>query len=88
MFAKINHVAMVSTNYAMLGKFYEVLFGMKTSANGRPESAVSSRPPSKAPCEPEITMAPSSVGRRREIESIPQIVGSPAASRRQKRDSS
>jgi len=40
MFAKINHVAMVSTNYAMLGKFYEVLFGMKTSANTRPQSAV------------------------------------------------
>ena len=40
MFAKINHVAMVSTNYAMLGKFYEVLFGMKTSANARPQSAV------------------------------------------------
>jgi catechol 2,3-dioxygenase-like lactoylglutathione lyase family enzyme len=31
---------MVSTNYAMLGKFYEVLFGMKTSPNTRPQSAV------------------------------------------------
>jgi catechol 2,3-dioxygenase-like lactoylglutathione lyase family enzyme len=31
---------MVSTDYAMLGKFYEVLFGMKTSANTRPQSAV------------------------------------------------
>lgn len=40
MFAKINHVAMVSTEYAMLGKFYEVLFGMKTSSNPRPQSAV------------------------------------------------
>ena len=40
MFAKINHVAMVSTNYALLGKFYEVLFGMKTSPNTRPQSAV------------------------------------------------
>ena len=40
MFAKINHVAMMSTNYAMLGKFYEVLFGMKTSPNARPQSAV------------------------------------------------
>lgn len=40
MFAKINHVAMVSTDYAMLGKFYEVLFGMKTSPNARPQSAV------------------------------------------------
>ena len=40
MFAKINHVAMMSTNYAMLGKFYEVLFGMKTSPNTRPQSAI------------------------------------------------
>jgi catechol 2,3-dioxygenase-like lactoylglutathione lyase family enzyme len=40
MFAKINHVAMVSTDYAMLGKFYEVLFGMKTSPSTRPQSAV------------------------------------------------
>jgi len=40
MFAKINHVAMMSSNYAMLGKFYEVLFGMKTSPNTRPQSAI------------------------------------------------
>lgn len=40
MFAKINHVAMVSTQYAMLGKFYEVLFGMKTASRSRPQSAV------------------------------------------------
>jgi catechol 2,3-dioxygenase-like lactoylglutathione lyase family enzyme len=40
MFAKINHIAIVSGNYAMLGKFYETLFGMKTSPNTRPQSAV------------------------------------------------
>jgi catechol 2,3-dioxygenase-like lactoylglutathione lyase family enzyme len=40
MFARINHVAMVSSEYAMLGKFYEVLFGMKSSPNTRPQSAV------------------------------------------------
>ena len=40
MFAKINHVAMVSANYALVGKFYEVLFGLKTSNNPRPEAAV------------------------------------------------
>lgn len=39
MFAKINHVAMVSTEYAMLGRYYEVLFGMKTASKPRPESA-------------------------------------------------
>ena len=39
MFTKINHVAMVSTEYAMLGRFYEVLFGMKTASKPRPESA-------------------------------------------------
>jgi len=30
----------MSTQYAMLGKFYEVLFGMKTAARSHPESAV------------------------------------------------
>jgi len=40
MFAKINHVAMASANYALVGKFYEVLFGLKTSKNPRPEAAV------------------------------------------------
>ena len=40
MFAKINHVAMVSGDYAMLGKFYEVLFGMRTARRARPDSAV------------------------------------------------
>lgn len=37
MFAKINHLAIVSENYAQLGKFYEEAFGMKmgTSRPGR-----------------------------------------------------
>ena len=40
MFAKINHVAMVLIRIRdCLAKFYEVLFGMKTSAKPRPESA-------------------------------------------------
>ncbi len=40
MFAKINHIAMVSSQYALVGKFYETLFGLKTSPNARPNSAV------------------------------------------------
>jgi catechol 2,3-dioxygenase-like lactoylglutathione lyase family enzyme len=40
MFSKINHVAIVSENYAQLAKFYEAVFGMKTSAKGRPARAV------------------------------------------------
>ena len=32
MFAKINHVAIVSDNYAQLAQFYEAVFGMQTSA--------------------------------------------------------
>jgi catechol 2,3-dioxygenase-like lactoylglutathione lyase family enzyme len=40
MFSKINHVAIVSENYAMLAKFYEAVFGMKHSASGRPARAV------------------------------------------------
>ena len=31
MSAQINHVAIVSDNYAQLAKFYEALFGMKSS---------------------------------------------------------
>lgn len=38
---KIKHVAIVSENYALLGRFYEALFGLKTSAGSRPEAAVS-----------------------------------------------
>lgn len=40
MFAKINHVAIVSPNYAHLAQFYETYFGMKTSAKTRPGRAV------------------------------------------------
>jgi predicted enzyme related to lactoylglutathione lyase len=40
MFAKLNHVAIVSENYARAAKFYESVFGMKTSANARPARAV------------------------------------------------
>ncbi|HEU0071613.1 MAG TPA: VOC family protein [Alphaproteobacteria bacterium] len=40
MFSKINHVAIVSDNYAQLCKFYEAVFGMKGSANSRPARAV------------------------------------------------
>jgi catechol 2,3-dioxygenase-like lactoylglutathione lyase family enzyme len=40
MFAKINHVAIVSRDYAQLAQFYEAMFGMKTSAKTRPGSAV------------------------------------------------
>ncbi|HTI88182.1 MAG TPA: VOC family protein [Alphaproteobacteria bacterium] len=40
MFAKINHVAIVSDDYAHLGKFYESMFGMRTSAKTRPTRAV------------------------------------------------
>ena len=39
MFAKINHVAIVSDDYAQLAKFYEAVFGMKTSAKTRPARA-------------------------------------------------
>lgn len=40
MFSKINHVASSSEKYAVLGKFYETVFGMKTSANLRSGRAV------------------------------------------------
>ncbi len=41
MFAKINHVAIVSDNYAQLSKFYEAVFGMQPPAKGgRPARAV------------------------------------------------
>ena len=43
MFAKINHVAIVSENYAQLSKFYEAMFGMTTSAKSRPTRAVTVR---------------------------------------------
>ncbi len=40
MFAKINHVATLSENYAQLAKFYESMFGLQTSGRGRPSRAV------------------------------------------------
>ena len=39
MFAKINHVAIVSENYSQLGKFYEAVFGMKMGSS-RPGRAI------------------------------------------------
>lgn len=39
-FAKINHVAIASDYYAMNGKFYESLFGMKPSSRPRPSRSV------------------------------------------------
>lgn len=41
MATKIKHVAIVSDDYALLGRFYEALFGMRTSPGARPEAAVS-----------------------------------------------
>jgi catechol 2,3-dioxygenase-like lactoylglutathione lyase family enzyme len=40
MFSKINHVAIVSDNYAQLGKFYEAVFGMKNSPLARATQAI------------------------------------------------
>ncbi len=40
MFAKIKHMAVVSDNYPLVGKFYEAVFKMRTSERSRPESAV------------------------------------------------
>ena len=40
MFAKIKHLAIISDNYALLSRFYEALFGMKTGKSPRHESAV------------------------------------------------
>jgi len=40
MTAKLKHIALVSDNYALQGKFYEAAFGMRTAADPRPERAV------------------------------------------------
>ena len=40
MFSKINHVAIVSENYAVLEQFYRAVFGMTPSAKTRPGRAV------------------------------------------------
>ncbi len=39
MFSKINHVAIVSQNYALLARFYEAVFKMKSSSKERAERA-------------------------------------------------
>ena len=41
MASKINHVAIMSGNYALESKFYESYFGMKNSPNARSHRAVS-----------------------------------------------
>lgn len=41
MASKINHVAIMSGNYALESKFYESVFGMRTSPKARPSRAVS-----------------------------------------------
>jgi len=40
MASKIRHIAIVSDQYALEGKFYEAAFGMTTAAQTRPERAV------------------------------------------------
>jgi catechol 2,3-dioxygenase-like lactoylglutathione lyase family enzyme len=40
MTAKLKHIALVSDQYALQGKFYEAAFGMRTAADPRPERAV------------------------------------------------
>lgn len=40
MSAKLRHIALISDNYAVQGKFYEAAFGMRTAADPRPERAV------------------------------------------------
>ena len=40
MFAKINHLAIISDNYTASAKFYEAMFGMRTSAGTRSERAM------------------------------------------------
>ena len=40
MFAQINHIAIISPRYPLLGKFYEAVFGLKPPAKSRPVSAV------------------------------------------------
>src|SRR5260221_6449778 len=37
---KIRHVAIVSSEYALQGRFYEAVFGMKSAADTRPDRAV------------------------------------------------
>ncbi len=39
MFAKIDHLAITSDDYAKNARFYQALFGMKASNNARPARA-------------------------------------------------
>ena len=39
MFAKLNHLAIVSENFALASRFYEAVFGMKTASGYRAEGA-------------------------------------------------
>jgi len=38
--ARLKHIALVSDRYAMQGRFYEAVFGMRTAPDPRPERAV------------------------------------------------
>ena len=40
MFAQINHMAIISPHYSMLGKFYEAVFGLKPSSKTRPAGSI------------------------------------------------
>src|SRR5689334_16871376 len=40
MFVRINHVAICSDHYALNGRFYEALFGMRPSSKPRPARSV------------------------------------------------
>ena len=40
MFAQINHMAMVSSNYPLLGKFYQAIFGLKTADEARSDASI------------------------------------------------
>jgi catechol 2,3-dioxygenase-like lactoylglutathione lyase family enzyme len=40
MSARLRHIALVSDRYALLGRFYEAAFGMRSAADTRPERAV------------------------------------------------
>jgi catechol 2,3-dioxygenase-like lactoylglutathione lyase family enzyme len=40
MFAQINHMAMISPRYTLLGKFYEAVLGLKLPAKTRPAAAI------------------------------------------------
>jgi catechol 2,3-dioxygenase-like lactoylglutathione lyase family enzyme/predicted enzyme related to lactoylglutathione lyase len=40
MFAQINHMAIISPRYPVLGKFYEAVFGLKPASTSRPAAAI------------------------------------------------